>query len=124
MPYVKQKFVDHETKLKAAHLEYIEDGIIRAFAEIPKFKVKTLNILADGWVGSNGLFSQVVGVEGVTRYSKVDLLPSPEQLNDLFYNEISLVAANSAGSITVFAIGGAPTTDYEMQALITEVTIE
>ena len=124
MPYVKQTFIDHETKLKAAHLEYIEDGIIRAFAEIPKFRVKTLAIPAASWVGADGIFSQVVTLEGITEYSKVDLLPSPEQLSELLSGKISLMTANSNGAITVFAIGGAPTTDYSMQALVTEVTVE
>lgn len=124
MPYVKQTFIDHETRLKAAHLEYIEDGIIRAFAEIPKFKVKTLALPASAWVGADGIFSQVVAIEGITEYSKVDLLPSPEQLSELLSGKVSLMTANSNGAITVFAIGGAPTTDYSMQALVTEVTVE
>lgn len=34
MPYTKQTFIDHETKLKAAHLQHIEDGIEEAFNEI------------------------------------------------------------------------------------------
>lgn len=37
MPYKKQTFVNGETRLRAEHLEYIEDGIIRAFAELPKY---------------------------------------------------------------------------------------
>lgn len=34
MSYEKQTFTDHETKLTAAHLEHIEDGIDRAFKKI------------------------------------------------------------------------------------------
>lgn len=124
MPYVKQTFVDGKTILSAAHLQYIEDGIVAAFAEIPKFVVKTIALPAANWSGSDGIFSQTVEMAGITAYSKVDLLPSPEQLLELLTAEISLTTANSDGAITVFAIGDAPTSDYEMQALVTEVTIE
>jgi hypothetical protein len=34
MPYEKQTFIDHETKLTAAHLQHIEDGIEKAFGAI------------------------------------------------------------------------------------------
>ena len=48
MPYEKQTFVDHETKLSAAHLQYIEDGIVEAFDEIQQAleRVKTVNGIA------------------------------------------------------------------------------
>ena len=39
MPYVKQTFVDHETKLSAAHLNHIEEGIEQAYDEIPKYSL-------------------------------------------------------------------------------------
>lgn len=34
MPYEKQTFIDHETKLTAAHLQHIEDGIEGVFSDI------------------------------------------------------------------------------------------
>lgn len=122
--YKKQTFVDHETRLTAGHLQYIEDGIVNAFNKIPLFRVKTITLPASAWTGDNGLFSQVVTVEGITVNSKVDLLPSPEQLRTLLTSEISLTTANSEGAITVFAIGSKPDVDFTMQALITEVTAE
>ncbi len=122
--YEKQKFVDGETVLFAAHLEYIEDGIVDAFSQIPRFGVKTIEMPASEWTGDNGIYSQAVAVDGVTENTKVDLLPSPEQLQDLLTSEISLTTANSEGSVTVFAIGTAPSSDLTMQALITEVVAE
>lgn len=123
MPYEKQNFKNGDV-LMAEQLNAMEDGIVGAFAEIPKFKVKSLELPASAWSGSDGIFSQVVTLDGITAYSKVDLLPSPEQLHELLLAEISLTTANSDGAITVFAIGAAPTSDYTMQALVTEVTVE
>lgn len=122
MPYEKQNLVDGDV-LRASHIEYIENGIVAAFAEIPTFKTKTISLPASAWTGINDLYSQVVEVEGITANSKVDLLPSPEQLRELLIMEISLTTANSEGAITVFAIGGAPTSNFEMQALVTEVVV-
>lgn len=34
MPYEKQTFIDHETKLTAAHLQHIEDGIAEVFEAV------------------------------------------------------------------------------------------
>lgn len=126
MAYDRQEFVDDVTVLTAAHLKHIEDGIIalsNAIDAIPKSVITTISLPANAWVGANGVFSQAVEMSGVTANSKVDLLPSPEQLHELLVAEISLTSANSEGAITVFAIGDAPTSDYTMQALITEVTV-
>lgn len=120
--YTKQEFVDGETVLSAIHLQNIEEGIIKAFAKIPIFSVKTITLLASAWAGADGVYSQVVTLDGVTANSKVDLLPSPDQLHQLLTSEISLTTANSEGVITVFAIGEALSSDFTMQVMITEVT--
>lgn len=120
--YTKQEFVDGETVLSAIHLQNIEEGIVKAFAKIPIFSVKTITLLANAWTGADGVYSQVVTLDGVTANSKVDLLPSPDQLHQLLTSEISLTTANSEGVITVFAIGEALSSDFTMQVMITEVT--
>lgn len=85
--------------------------------------VETFALLASDWVSTDAedTYSQRVWPENVTDHSKVDLLPSPEQVTDLFEQGIALIAVNDGGRVTVFAIGGLPENDYEMQALITEV---
>lgn len=87
----------------------------------PKPKKKEITLLASGWTGSGSIFSQTVSVSGVTENSMVDLQPSPEQLQALLTAEISLVSANESGTVTVFAVGAAPTSDYTMQVIVTEV---
>ena len=61
-------------------------------------------------------------MNGITANSKVDLQPTAVQIVELQNNDIALMAENNDGVITVYALGGKPTVDYTMQALITEVT--
>lgn len=75
------------------------------------------------WVGSDSLYSQVVTIDGITEYSKVDLLPSVEQLAIFYNKDVSFVTENEDGVVTVYAIGVKPTNDYTMQVSITEVAV-
>ena len=84
-------------------------------------RMTTVALLASAWTGSGALFSQVVEVEGVTENSKVDPHPSPEQMQELIDSEISLTTVNENGVVTVYAIGGAPASDYTMNFIMTEV---
>lgn len=86
-----------------------------------KPKKVTIELPASGWAGEGLVYSQAVAVAGIAENSAVDLRPSAVQLQELLTAEISLTATNDAGTVTVFAIGGKPTSDYSMQALITEV---
>lgn len=89
-----------------------------------KPKATRINLNASDWVMSednNLVYSQTVDVAIVTENSQIELRPSPEQLRELLIAEISLMAANDNGTVTVFAIGGAPTSDYSMQIIVSEV---
>lgn len=127
--YMPQGFVDGMI-LHDRHLIAMENAIIKALGRtstspdvsgVAAARITTITLLADSWTGSGTIYSQAVAVNGVTAYSKIDLLPSPEQLNELLLAEISLTAANSNGSITVFALGDVPMNNITMQAMITEV---
>lgn len=89
-----------------------------------KPKLKTVELLGDSWSLVEGdIYSQKVTISGVSEFGQVELRPSPSQLQDLLTSEISLTAANDGGSITVFAIGGMPSSDCYMQITVSEVDI-
>jgi hypothetical protein len=85
--------------------------------------IGVVELPADGWVGSENLYSQVVSIDGVTENSQVDLTPSVEQLAAFYYKDLALVAENEGGVVTVYAIGQKPANDYTIQVTITEVEV-
>ena len=86
-------------------------------------KLTTVTILASGWEGTSSPYSQTVSANGVSENSKLDLQPTPAQTIELQEAEISLMAANDNGVVTIYAIGDKPISDMTMQMLITEVTV-
>lgn len=81
-----------------------------------------VTLLASAWVAAgDNLHSQIVSIEGVTRFSQVDLTPSVEQLAVFYDKSIAFVAENEDGVVTVYVIGQKPENDYTMQVTITEV---
>ena len=87
-------------------------------------RLGSVTIKASAWVTeADGLHSQVVTIDGVTPYSKVDLLPSVEQLAVFHNKDVAFVTENEDGVVTVFAIGDKPIMDYDMQVSVTEVTV-
>jgi hypothetical protein len=59
----------------------------------------------------------------ITEHSKVDLQPSSDQLTIFYEKDLSFVAENEDGVVTVFCIGHIPTNDYIIQCIITEVVL-
>ena len=86
-------------------------------------RLTTVSIPVSGWVGTEAPYSQVVAVNGVNVNSKLDLQPSSAQIAELQDAEISLMAANNNGTVTIFAFNGKPTADMEIQVLITDVEV-
>lgn len=85
--------------------------------------IGVVELLADKWVGSDNLYSQVVVIDGVTECSQVDLTPSVEQLIIFYEKDLTFVTENEDGVVTVFAIGQKPENDYTIQVTITEVSV-
>lgn len=90
-------------------------------ATIPK--LTSITMFANAWQGTASPYSQVVECSGVTVNSKLDLQPAPTQLAYLQDAEISLMATNTDGIVTVYSFNDKPTNDMEMQVLITEVDV-
>lgn len=87
-------------------------------------KISTVTILSSKWENvAESLYAQVVTIDGVTEYSKVDLLPSVEQLAIFHNKDVTFVTENEDGVVTVYAIGEKPLLDYTMQVQITEVVV-
>ena len=125
MAYERQNFKDGNV-LNASQLNHIEDGILeleQLLAATPA-RLASVTLPASNWVTeAENLHSQVVDIEGTTQYSKVDLLPSVEQLAVFHNKDVAFVTENEDGVVTVYAIGDKPILDYTMQASITEVEV-
>ena len=88
----------------------------------PVSKIRSILLPATAWKENNGIWSQVVAIDGVTKNSKVDLQPSKELLTYLINEEISLVAENVGGVVSIHALNYKPGVDMEIQATINEVS--
>ena len=110
-------------------VEYNRDAnkvIAELFALIqgsPSSRISYIDLPSANWKGSGSPYSQVVTIDGVTEFSKVDINPSIEQLAIFHTKDIAFVAENEDGKVTVYCIGQKPTADYQMQITITEVNI-
>ena len=128
MAYVKQNFTDGAV-LTAAQLNHIEDGVYALFEMMgtggggASARITSVTLSASAWKGGDNLYSQVVSINGITEYSKVDLLPSVEQLAVFYNKDVTFVTENEDGVVTVYAIGEKPTLDYTIQVQITEVAV-
>ena len=98
-------------------------GAITDSSTDTKPKLTTIAMPSSGWKGSSNPYYQVVVCNGVNAHSKLDLQPTPTQIVELQDAEISLMATNDNGIVTVYAIGGKPTSNYTMDVLITEVDV-
>lgn len=91
------------------------------YSVVPVVPTNSVTLLASGWVGSEGSYSQVVALPGVTSHTKVDLQPTPEQVEIFLAKTLAFVTENANGVVTVFSIGDKPTNNYTIQVTMTEV---
>lgn len=89
----------------------------------PAARIAEVVLLAEAWTGSDKLHSQVVVLDGITKFSQVDLKPSAEQLAVFHEKDIAFSTENDDGVVTVYAIGDKPTRDYTFEVSITEVVV-
>ena len=103
---------------------YKNEIISEVSSGITNGRISYITLLADGWFGEDGTYSQVVELNGVTKNSQVELMPSVEQLLVFHEKDVTFVTENNGGIITVYAIGQKPKNDYTMQVTIKEVAVE
>ncbi len=89
-----------------------------------EIRVAEIALPAANWVPKDNYYSQVVELAGVTEYTQVDLTPSVEQLNIFHDKDLTFVAENDGGTVTVYAIGQKPENDYTIQVTIKEVAVD
>ena len=94
-----------------------------ALQEKTMAKQSTVFLSAADWVYDDGFYFQFANPEGVTRFSQVDLKPSPQQLVKFHNLHIALTTVNEDGILTVYAIGNKPAEDYTLEISITEVNV-
>ena len=85
--------------------------------------LRQLTLPAANWKGAVSPFFQSVELSDLTVRSKVDLLPSFQQLEDFRQQELAFTTENDGGILTVYAIGQCPASDLIFQASITEVVV-
>ena len=85
-------------------------------------RIATITLPASAWTGSSNPWSQVVEMSDISVSTKIDLQPTAHQVVALQNADIALMAENNNCVVTVYALGGKPTTDYTMQVLLTEVS--
>ena len=86
-------------------------------------RIGDVNLTADGWIGDESPYAQVVEIDGVTENTQVDLTPSVEQLAVFYNKDLAFVTENEDGVVTVYAIGQKPQNDYTIQVTLTEVNV-
>lgn len=85
--------------------------------------LRQLSLPAADWKGAVSPFFQSVELADLSVRSKVDLLPSFQQLEMFRQMELALTTQNDSGVLTVYAIGQCPREDLTLQAAITEVVV-
>ena len=116
-----------EEELVTVNIAELYDKINELEALVDRLLIKTVTVelLSSAWVkDSENQYSHVVSIDGVTEYSKIDLQPTAEQLTVFHEKDISFVAENDEGIVTVYCIGQKPANDYSIQATVTEVEID
>ncbi len=88
----------------------------------PKF-ISSVTLLASAWKGTTSPYTQVVTIDGVTPHSKINLQLDAEQLSVFHEKDVTFIAENENGVVTVSCIGQKPTHDYILQATMTEVIV-
>ena len=78
-------------------------------------------LYADKWVENDGGYSQVIDVDGVTPNSELTISFSESQLKAFHEKDLTFVAGNKNGVVTMYITGQKPQNDYVVQITVREV---
>ena len=92
-------------------------------ADVNIARVATITLDKDKWTGSGPYTQTISSLTNITANSKIDLTPTPIQLNQFYNNGHSFVIENNNKLITAYCIGQKPTTSYTVTVAITEVAV-
>lgn len=83
---------------------------------------RTTSITLDGTKWSTSApYSQVLNISNITANSKIDLTPTPTQLNIFYTQGYAFIIENKNKTVTAYCIGNKPTESYTITATIMEV---
>lgn len=71
-----------------------------------------------------GYYGQVINIQGITKYSRLDLQPNAEMLEEFQNLNLVFVTENNEGIITVYSVGDVPSKTYTMQGTVVETGVE
>lgn len=84
-------------------------------------KCTHITLLATNWIVDASLCYQDVNLSYVTATSMVNLQPDQEQLVEWQDDGLAFTTYSYNGKVRIYAVGGKPTKDYVIQAVIQEV---
>lgn len=127
--YLKDK--PEADSFKYAYVEAEDGSLVKVSIENIKKALKVYNtfniditLTTAGWGISNDgtYYTQGIQLLGATANSRVDLQPTPNQIIQLMYEEVSIFVANDNGNIVAYSLNGIPSEDMTFAAIVTEVT--
>lgn len=71
-----------------------------------------------------GYYGQTVTIDGITKYSRLDLQPDADMLAEFQNLNLVFVTENEGGIMRVYSVGDMPLKSYTMQATIVETEME
>lgn len=116
-----------------SELAYLQAGDVDVTQILAKAlpHVITVELNKDKWVEVTcetdpnfGYYGQVIEVEEITKYSRLDLQPNADMLAEFQNLNLVFVTENNGGIITVYSVGDVPLKTYTMQATIVETEVE
>lgn len=105
-----------------AELAYLQAGdeIVTQVLAKAMPRVVTVELTSNWSQVSDGKYGQVIELDNITKYSRLDLQPNADMLAEFKQLGLVFVTENNGGVITVYSVGDMPSTTYTMQATIVE----